>query len=45
MDLLRRLLTFSPDDRITVEDALKHPYVSAFHDEKKETVKGYAIRV
>lgn len=31
LDLLRKLLAFSPSQRITVEDALKHPYVRNFH--------------
>ena len=30
-DLLRRLLQFNPNKRITAEEALKHPYVSQFH--------------
>ena len=27
IDLLQRMLTFDPEDRITVEDALKHKYL------------------
>lgn len=26
IDLLRRMLQFSPDKRITVKDAIRHPY-------------------
>lgn len=33
---MRRLLTFNPLQRITVEDALKHPYVAPFHNEGNE---------
>ncbi|GMT19223.1 hypothetical protein PFISCL1PPCAC_10520 [Pristionchus fissidentatus] len=28
VDLLQKLLTFNPDDRMTVQDALNHPYIS-----------------
>ncbi|CAK62258.1 unnamed protein product (macronuclear) [Paramecium tetraurelia] len=31
IDLLKSLLTFDAKKRITVEDALKHPYLSALH--------------
>lgn len=31
VDLLRRMLTFDPKKRITVEQALEHEYLSALH--------------
>lgn len=31
LDMLKRLLHFNPNKRITADDALKHPYVALFH--------------
>jgi serine/threonine protein kinase len=31
IDLLKRMLTFDPTKRITVEEALEHEYLSALH--------------
>ncbi|KAI9350780.1 kinase-like domain-containing protein [Obelidium mucronatum] len=36
LDLLERLLTFDPAARITVEEALAHPYLEAYHDASDE---------
>ncbi|KAJ3336616.1 Mitogen-activated protein kinase [Gonapodya sp. JEL0774] len=36
LDLLEKLLKFDPAARITVEDALAHPYLSAYHDPEDE---------
>ena len=31
IDLIRRMLTFDPLKRITIDDALAHPYMSQLH--------------
>ena len=31
IDLLKKMLTYDPDDRITVEQALEHPYLKQLH--------------
>ena len=36
LDLLRRLLHFNPKKRITVQEALEHPYLSDFHQPEDE---------
>jgi mitogen-activated protein kinase 1/3 len=36
LDLLDRLLTFNADERITAEQAIKHPYLAAYHSQKLE---------
>lgn len=32
LDLLRKMLVFNPHNRITVEEALRHPYLKDFHN-------------
>ncbi|XP_013413855.1 extracellular signal-regulated kinase 2-like [Lingula anatina] len=36
IDLLKKLLHFNPDKRLTAEEALKHPYVQRFHSPEDE---------
>lgn len=36
VDLLRRMLCFDPAQRITVAEALRHPYLAQLHDESRE---------
>ncbi|NXY10939.1 MK15 kinase, partial [Pteruthius melanotis] len=36
LDLLKKLLVFNPDKRLTAEEALRHPYVNRFHCPSRE---------
>lgn len=36
LDLLTKMLAFDPRDRITVPEALEHPWLAAYHDESDE---------
>lgn len=36
LDLLKKLLQFNPNKRLTAEQALEHPYLSKFHDPATE---------
>lgn len=38
VDLLEKMLVFDPKKRITVEQALRHPYLGSLHDESVEPV-------
>ena len=38
LDLLRRLLAFDPAERITCDEALRHPYLAVWHDPADEPV-------
>nr|XP_056710412.1 mitogen-activated protein kinase 15 [Euleptes europaea] len=43
LDLLKRLLVFNPDKRLTAEEALEHPYVHRFHCPAKEPALDYNV--
>eukprot|EP00742_Colponemidia_sp_Colp-10_P002204 GILJ01002356.1.p1 GENE.GILJ01002356.1~~GILJ01002356.1.p1 ORF type:complete len:371 (-),score=65.01 GILJ01002356.1:264-1340(-) len=45
LDLLRCLLQFNPNKRITAEEALRHPYVSQFHNADDEPACDHVIRI
>ena len=45
IDLLKKLLTFNPNYRLTIEEALKHDFVSDFHDPDKEIVCKKTIKI
>jgi len=45
IDLLQQLLAFTPETRISAADALKHPYVSQFHDPAAERVADFVVQV
>ena len=36
LDLLTRMLMFNPDHRITVDDALAHPFLAQYYDPSDE---------
>lgn len=38
VDLIRKLLVYDPQKRISVEEALQHPFFSQFHNPKEEIV-------
>ncbi|XP_076462548.1 extracellular signal-regulated kinase 2-like isoform X2 [Babylonia areolata] len=43
VDLMRRLLQFNPDKRITAEEALRHPFVSRFHNAAEEVSLNFDV--
>lgn len=40
LDLLDKLLAFNPAKRITVAEAIRHPYLVVFHDPDDEPLAG-----
>nr|XP_019567770.1 PREDICTED: mitogen-activated protein kinase 15 isoform X2 [Rhinolophus sinicus] len=45
LDLLRRLLVFAPDKRLSAAQALQHPYVQRFHCPAREWTLEAAVRL
>ncbi|KAM6283185.1 mitogen-activated protein kinase 15 [Porphyrio hochstetteri] len=43
LDLLKKLLVFNPDKRLTAEEALQHPYVKRFHCPDREPSLDYDV--
>ncbi|XP_009872026.1 PREDICTED: mitogen-activated protein kinase 15-like, partial [Apaloderma vittatum] len=43
VDLLKKLLVFNPDKRLTAEEALQHPYVKRFHCPAREPCLDYDV--
>ncbi|XP_032391854.1 mitogen-activated protein kinase 15 isoform X1 [Etheostoma spectabile] len=43
LNLLKGLLVFNPDKRLTAEQALQHPYVARFHNSAKEPALNYDV--
>lgn len=43
LDLLKLLLQFNPEKRLTAEEALDHPYVSKFHKPADEVSLTYDV--
>lgn len=43
-DLLEKMLKFDPAERITVEEALDHPYLAALHDPDDEVFVSYHVQ-
>ena len=39
IDLLEKMLTFHPDKRISVDEALRHPYLAALYDEADDKIE------
>jgi mitogen-activated protein kinase 15 len=44
-DLIFGLLHFNPLKRLTIDQALAHPYVADFHDKNKETICSRVIKI
>jgi len=38
------MLQFNPDKRITINEALRHPYLAQFHNSKEEVVSKKVIQ-
>jgi len=45
LDLIARTMAFNPDKRMTAYEALRHPYVAAFHNEADEPACPYVLKI
>lgn len=43
MDMVRQMLQFNPDKRITASESLRHPYLRRFHNAAEEITIGYDV--
>ncbi|KAA3682133.1 mitogen-activated protein kinase 15 [Paragonimus westermani] len=43
LDMVKKLIQLNPVKRLTVEEALEHPYVQRFHDPEKESVMDHVV--
>ncbi|KAL5016802.1 hypothetical protein ScPMuIL_006391 [Solemya velum] len=43
IDLMKKLLHFNPDKRISVDEALRHPFVARFHNPSEEISLNYDV--
>ena len=43
VDLIRKLLIYHPEKRISVEQVLEHPYFAQFHNHKREMISSRKI--
>ena len=43
IDMVKKLLQFNPDKRLTAEQALKHPFVARFHNPEEEPCMDYDV--
>lgn len=45
LDFITKCLVFNPDKRMTVENALRHPYLAEFHDVDDEIIYPHPIKL
>lgn len=45
MDFLKKSLTFNPKLRMTIDEALRHPYVAKFANSEEEIILNKIIEV
>jgi mitogen-activated protein kinase 15 len=45
LDFLNRLIQFNPDHRLTVQQALEHPFLRDFHTTEEEVCFPYTVRI